>query len=96
MLGMPKPGEKITLDDAAKRISELASMARQYPTGQPRDVMVILTDEQWMAIMGAVGAIVVHQATEGAPQIFPAWHDEAQRSAMEVIYQANVDTLIGG
>lgn len=94
MNGMPKPGEQITMEDGARRIAELGAMARQYPIGQPHDVTVTLTDEQWVAIQVALGSIVVHAATMNAPNPFPAWVDEKQREALEAIWAANMAHII--
>lgn len=95
MLGMPAPGEKITLEAGSRRIAELASMAREYPTGLPYPVTVTMSDEQWVAVMFAVASIVVHEATEGAPQVFPEWVNPRQREALEAIWEANMGAVGG-
>lgn len=94
MQGMPKPGQTISMDEGARAIAELGIFARQFPLGQPFPVTVTLTDEQWVAVTIALGSIIVHAATEGAPNPFPDWVNPAQREALERIYEANVAGLL--
>lgn len=91
MIGMPAPGAKISMEQGGKAIAALAAIARKYPAEQARfDVTVTLNDEQWLAVMCAVGSIVTHAATDGAPTLFPEWVDERQREALEAIWEANM------
>lgn len=94
MIGMPAPGQKITMEQGARAIAELADMAHQYPVGQTWDQEVTLNDEQWLAVMVTVGAFITHHAIEGAPRPYPEWVDDRLREAVEIIWEANMKGVI--
>lgn len=87
--GMPEPGEKLTMAEAARSLAELAKFPHGYPLDSPYNVEVTLTDEQWVAVCAGIGALIVHSAIDGAPQIFPDWVDVKLREAIEAIQLSN-------
>lgn len=87
--GMPEPGEKLTMAEAAHSLAELAKFSTGYPLGTSYDVEVTLTDEQWVAVCSAIGAIIVHSTIDGVLGVFPDWVDEKLREAIEAIQLSN-------
>lgn len=94
MNNMPAPDQKITVQEAAESIAELAQIVHQYPIGQTWDASITLNDEQWLAVATAVGAIIVHHSVDGSPNPFPEWIDQRLREALGIIWKANMRGVI--
>jgi hypothetical protein len=55
-----------------------------YPQGQPIDISITLSDEQWNAVAFALQACVIAQSTEGNA-LLPEWLADQIHEALHVI-----------
>ncbi len=87
------PDQPISMDEGGRKIANLARIARDFPLGQPLEVSITLSDEEWMAVMLVVSAMLTHQQVEDAPRPFPDWVIEKSGRAVRHIRQVSDDVL---
>lgn len=76
--------DEFTQEEGMRRLEEAAQRYARYPQGQPHEVTVTLSDEQWNAVAFAVEGMLIANRTEDS-SIAPPWIDAQWVEAITAI-----------